>query len=469
MVFSSAVFLLIFLPIVLLLYFCIQPKYRNVLLLIASLLFYAYGEPKFVLIMILSIVLNYVLALLVEPASGKKRKIFLFLTAFMNLGILFVFKYLAFSVRVINRLLGSDLLSAPVLALPIGISFFTFQALSYVIDVYRRKVPAQRNLLHVALYISFFPQLIAGPIVRYNTIAEQIEHRCITVSGFASGIHRFIIGLGKKVIIANNVAVVAQEAFSLNQEHSIALLWLGSICFTLQIFFDFSGYSDMAIGLGRMFGFSFEENFNYPYISGSITEFWRRWHMSLGQWFRDYVYIPLGGSRVGLLRNLLNLLVVWLLTGIWHGANYTFIFWGLMQLVMQLFEKFLIKPQRCPFPPIRWIWRIITLLMINFGWIVFNSLSLADAKNYILSMFGVGNSLLCDATTLLLCREYGIYILFGILFSLPIVPMLQKKLHSTSLATACTLLQPIIEFIIFLWGISFILLGSYNPFIYFNF
>lgn len=469
MVFSSAVFLLFFLPIVLLLYFCVQPKYRNALLLIASLLFYAYGEPRFVLIMILSIVLNYTMALLVEPAEGCKKKLFMFSAIAINLGILFIFKYLAFSLRILNKLIGSEQFSIPSLALPIGISFFTFQALSYVIDVYRKKVPAQRNLLHVALYISFFPQLIAGPIVRYNTIAEQIDHRCITVSGFASGIHRFIIGLGKKVIIANNVAIIAQEAFSLHKEHSIALLWLGSLCFTLQIFFDFSGYSDMAIGLGRMFGFSFEENFNYPYISGSITEFWRRWHMSLGQWFRDYVYIPLGGSRVGPLRNLFNLFVVWLLTGIWHGANYTFIFWGLMQLVMQLFEKFLIKPQKCSFAPVRWIWRIITLLIINFGWIVFNSLSLADAKAYILSMFGRGNALLYDSATLLLCREYGIYVLIGVLLSLPAYPFARKKLTSRFGDKLTSYLFSAIDFVIFLWGFSFILLGSYNPFIYFNF
>lgn len=472
MVFSSAIFVFAFLPIVLLAYYLAQPKYRNGLLLVASLGFYAYGEPRFVLVMIASIVLNYLLALLLSIAARPAvRKAILAGAVLLNLGLLFVYKYLGFAQKILNRLAGTERFQWPVPVLPIGISFFTFQAMSYVIDVYRGRAEVQKNPLHVALYISFFPQLVAGPIVRYNTIAEQIENRTITLDKFSDGVHRFLVGLAKKVILANNVAVVAQEAFAFGQEPSFLLLWLGAIAFTLQIYFDFSGYSDMAIGLGKMFGFTFEENFNYPYISGSITEFWRRWHMSLSQWFRDYVYIPLGGSRVGPVHHIFNLFVVWLLTGIWHGANYTFIAWGLLQFVVQLVEKYLVHPEKRRFPPLRWLWRAVTVLIILCGWVLFNSASIADATRYLAGMFGLRATAATAPETVRLGLEYGAYLVLGIIFSTPVAKVVGTKLRAVLPGRDTTFyyLRSAGELFLFGWAVSFVLLGSYNPFIYFNF
>lgn len=472
MVFSSAVFVFAFLPIVLIGYYVVQSRYRNALLLVASLLFYAYGEPKFVFVMLASILFNYGFALLIDYSNNRcVRKLVLWCAVLVNLGLLFEYKYTGFAQNIINKLLGGGILfSWPVPELPIGISFFTFQALSYVLDVYFGRAAVQKNPFHVALYISFFPQLVAGPIVRYNTIAAQIQNRTVTLEKFSDGVHRFILGFAKKVIIANNVAIVAQEAFATGQNHSFLMFWLGAIAFTLQIFFDFSGYSDMAIGLGKMFGFTFEENFNYPYISGSITEFWRRWHMSLSQWFRDYVYIPLGGSRVGLLRNIGNLFVVWLLTGIWHGANYTFIAWGLLQFAVQLLEKFLIRPQKCRLALIRWGWRVVTILVIIAGWVIFNSASLTEAEQYLSAMCGSGVTAWVDAQALHLCWEYGVYLLLGIVFSTPIAPVVGKKFRSLLRGEdTFYYLRSGGELFLFCWAVSFVLLGSYNPFIYFNF
>ena len=343
MLFSSSTFLFAFLPIVIFIYYVFLRNHRNlqnIFLLIASLIFYAWGEVAFVFVMMLSIIANYFFGLFVSRAKNtNKKKLPLVLSIVFNLSILFVFKYLVFTLTNINALFGANL-AIPNIALPIGISFFTFQAMSYVIDVYRGE-EAQKSILNVGLYISFFPQLIAGPIVRYKTVAYQILHRKESFDDFSSGVCRFIIGMGKKVLLANSLAVVADAAFDGDIANtSASFAWLGAIAYTMQIFFDFSGYSDMAIGLGKMFGFKFLENFDYPYISGSITEFWRRWHISLGSWFRDYVYFPLGGSRVKSKGRLIfNLFVVWLLTGIWHGANWTFIIWGLMYFVLLVIEK----------------------------------------------------------------------------------------------------------------------------------
>lgn len=472
MVFSSSVFIFCFLPVVLLLYYIVQPKFHNALLLVASLLFYAYGEPYFVFVMAVSILLNYGFAVWIGITENQKSRPKILLCAVgLNLGLLFYYKYLGFAQNVFNKIVGDDIFSWAVPALPIGISFFTFQAMSYVIDVYYRRVEVQKNPLHVALYISFFPQLVAGPIVRYNTIVQQIERREVTLEKFGTGIHRFVIGLGKKVILANNVAIVAKEAFDQSQAPSLSLLWLGAIAFTLQIYFDFSGYSDMAVGLGKMFGFTFEENFNYPYISGSITEFWRRWHMSLSQWFRDYVYIPMGGSRVGKFRNVFNLFVVWLLTGIWHGANYTFVVWGLLQFVIQIIEKLLVHPERQRRAVIRWFWRIVTILAIVCGWVIFNSESLTAARAYLTGMFGEGTSAIFDSRAMRMCVEYGGYLLLGGILSTPIVKLCGAKLKQTfpRYEPALFWLCSAGDFFIFLWAVSFVLLGSYNPFIYFNF
>ena len=471
MVFSSAIFLFAFLPVVLLLYRIAKPQCQNMILLAASLLFYAYGEPKFVFVMLASIVLNYCFAMLIElpnHSSPLWRKVWLLAALACDLGILFVFKYLNFFGRIVGRVLHTEL-SLPNIALPIGISFFTFQALSYVVDVYRGTSRVQKNPFSLALYISFFPQLIAGPIVRYSTIAEQIDNRTVTQEKLTQGVQRFIVGFCKKVLIANNVALVAEQVFDTHGEKTVALLWVGSLAYTLQIFFDFCGYSDMAIGLGKMFGFEFEENFNYPYMAKSVTDFWHRWHISLSQWFRDYVYFPLGGSRVKPARHIFNLFMVWLLTGLWHGANYTFLAWGMMYFVMQLVEKFLVKPQRLH-GAAAWIWRIVTLLIVNFGWVIFNSLSLADAKQYIFGMLGLSGLPLYSAAVEGIFREYGAFLLLGIVFSTPVGKLCGKKLRGGPGGTVWDrVLLPLGELAVFAWAVSFVVLGAHNPFIYFNF
>jgi len=473
MVFSSLLFTFIFLPIVMILYFLAKDKYRNYILLIASLLFYSYGEPRFVFVMLGSIIINYGLAMAIAKVEEKDRKIsaksLLILDVVINIGILFIYKYLDFSMVVMNRLFHVDFQRFSI-ALPIGISFFTFQAMSYVIDVYRGTVKVQKNPLYVALYISFFPQLIAGPIVRYSTIEEQITNRSCTLEGFAAGGKRFMLGFAKKIILANNLAVIATEIFSMDVTNTNpAILWLGSICYSLQIFYDFSGYSDMAIGLGRIFGFTFLENFDYPYISKSVTEFWRRWHMSLGQWFRDYVYIPLGGSRTSVMRHVFNMFVVWMLTGIWHGANYTFILWGLEYFVLLVIEKYIIKPDKIKNVVISNVWRIVTLLAVNFGWVLFGSKGWEEGIGYCLAMLGYyGTNFVINPACMRYFREYGFFIIIGIIFSTPIMRYIAVKIENTRLSYVSVIL-PIIYVIIFLWAVSYIILGAHNPFIYFNF
>ena len=415
MVFSSLLFSFFFLPLVIILYFLAKDKYRNYILLIASLFFYSYGEPRFVFVMGVSIVLNYLLALaiVIKKDKGKYRwvaKSILVVDIVFNIGILFVFKYLDFSILAANRFFNTNIQMKNI-ALPIGISFFTFQALSYVVDVYRGSVNVQKNPLFLALYISFFPQLIAGPIVRYSCIERQIVDRCCTLEGFAVGVKRFLVGFSKKVILSNNLSVVVMEIFNMDVSTTNPLvLWIGSVCYSLQIFYDFSGYSDMAIGLGKIFGFNFEENFNYPYISKSVTEFWRRWHISLGQWFRDYVYIPLGGSKVSILRHLLNMFIVWLLTGIWHGANYTFIVWGLGWFILLVIEKYIVKPDKRKNLLTRIIWQIFTLLSVNFGWVIFNSNSIRQGIHYCQAMMGrYAVSVVIDGNVIRYFREYGVF------------------------------------------------------------
>jgi D-alanyl-lipoteichoic acid acyltransferase DltB (MBOAT superfamily) len=388
----------------------------------------------------------------------------------MNIGILFIYKYLDFGIGIVNQLFRTNIHTIGI-ALPIGISFFTFQALSYVIDVYRGNVDVQKNPLFVALYISFFPQLIAGPIVRYSTIADQITNRKCTLEGFSLGGKRFMIGFSKKVLLANNLSVIASEIFSMDvTSANPLLLWIGSICFSLQIYYDFSGYSDMAIGLGKIFGFSFLENFDYPYISKSVTEFWRRWHMSLGQWFRDYVYIPLGGSRTSAIKHIFNMFVVWLLTGIWHGANYTFIIWGLGYFILLVIEKYVVKPEDRPTFFSSFLWRVITLSAVNFGWVIFNSASWKDGIRFCLAMLGrYGNKPVIDGAVLRYCREYGFFIAIGLLFSTPVIKWINSKIITTKFSYVKVIAEPVICGIIFLWAVSYILLGAHNPFIYFNF
>lgn len=467
MLFSSATFLFAFLPAVLMLYYLVPKRWRgvrNVLLTLSSLLFYAWGEPLFVLVMLAMIVVNWALALLAQAQNGRHKRLAMTTAIAVDLGMLFVFKYLTFVVENINRLSGVDL-PVPNITLPIGISFFTFQAVSYVIDVCRGQGLAQKNVMNVIFYIAFFPQLIAGPIVRYSDFADQIEHRSESMEALCRGCCRFALGLGKKVILANNLAYVADGAFSSIGDMSVSLAWMGAVAYTLQIYFDFSGYSDMAIGLGQMFGFHFRENFNYPYISRSVSEFWRRWHISLGSWFRDYLYIPLGGSRVkSRARLVFNLFVVWSFTGLWHGASWTFIAWGLMYFVLLCMEK-LTGFEKKQFP--HWLTWIYTMLFVVLGWVLFRAENITGAVKYILAMFGVGASSLTDTKALYYFAEYKMFFLLAVAASLPIVKWLKKGGHLAGKWTE--VLYPVWTVGVYAVAVSFIVKGGYNPFIYFNF
>lgn len=476
MLFSSPVFIYLFLPIILIVYYLFLRKSRplqNVFLLIASLFFYGWGEPKFVLVMLLSICANYVFALFVDNGKKKEKKTFckiiIALTVIFNLSILFIFKYLNFSAGIIESITGADF-ALPQIALPIGISFFTFQAMSYVLDVYRDKGAVQKNVLNVGLYIAFFPQLIAGPIVRYETVAEEIQNRKETLDDFFNGFARFIYGFAKKVLLSNNFAIIADKAFdtaAAGGEISVAFSWLGAIAYSFQIFFDFGGYSDMAIGLGRMFGFHFLENFDYPYISRSITEFWRRWHMSLGTWFRDYVYFPLGGSRVNKPRLVFNLFAVWFLTGLWHGANWTFIIWGLMYFVLLTIEKLTGFHQKNKTVASKILLSVYTLFFVLMGWVVFRAESLSAAISYIGTMFGVGAESFCDPVFLQSLKQLSVWLVFGVLLSTPIVPFIKKKLPQNNVVL--NVLYCVMMVLLFIVATSSIVSNSYNPFIYFNF
>lgn len=471
MLFSSLVFLTGFLPIVIFLYYTIfrfNRSVQNVFLLLISLFFYGWGEPGFVFVLLCSVVVNWGFGLLVDRIRQDrlKSRITIGLMVAYNISIIFVFKYLVFVMKNINAITGKSL-SIPDIALPIGISFFTFQAISYVIDIYRQKGEVQRNPLNVGLYIAFFPQLVAGPIVRYETVAHQIQHRKESIELFSEGVCRFIVGLAKKIIIANNVAIVANSAFWLNGENtlSISMAWLGALCYTLQIYYDFSGYSDMAIGLGKMFGFNFNENFNYPYISKSTTEFWRRWHISLGTWFRDYVYIPLGGSRVSSSARLyMNTFVVWLLTGIWHGANWTFICWGLMYFVSISLEKAVGLDRMENF---RWIRHIYTMLLVMFGWVIFRANTITEAGSYLKAMIVPVRGYIFDSEAYMYICEYWFFIAVGILFARPIAKKLGRA--DISKGRVAGVIYVMAMMVLLIISISYLVKGAYNPFIYFNF
>ena len=464
MVFSTTTFLFLFLPAVLIAYYIPfvrkRRKLSNFILTAASIFFYAWGEPVYVLLMLFSILMNWAFGLIVSKNSGtKKAKAAVALSAVINISILFVFKYLTFILKNFNLLFNKNIDTLEI-ALPIGISFFTFQAMSYVIDVYRGRGSAQKNPLNVALYISFFPQLIAGPIVRYETVAEEIMNRRENYDDFSSGAYRFAVGLCKKVILANNLAAVADLAFA-SEKPSVVMAWTGAIAYTLQIYFDFSGYSEMAIGLGRMFGFHFLENFNYPYVSKSITDFWRRWHMSLGTWFRDYVYIPLGGSRVDTKARLVfNLFVTWALTGIWHGANWTFLAWGLLYFVLLTVEKLTKFHEK-----IGGFGHIYTMLFVILGWVLFRADSISAAGSYMGAMFGLTSNGLCDDLILTYLSYNKVYFIFGILACFPIQKLIKPKINEK----LYNVLSAIVLAVLFVISISFMVKGSYNPFIYFNF
>ena len=459
MVFSSIPFLYYFLPAVLAVYFLTPRKGKNAVLLLASLIFYGWGELRLLPLMAFTILLCYVCGLGIER-SRKRKKLWLLASIVISVGLLGVFKYADFFIGSLNTVTG---LKIPLLhlALPVGISFYTFQCLSYTIDVYRGSVPAQKNLINFGAYVALFPQLIAGPIVRYADIARELEHREHSWDNAAAGLRRFLVGLGKKVILADNFALLIR-LFRQSGEKSVLFYWMYAVAFTLNIYFDFSGYSDMAIGLGRVLGFHFVENFNYPYLSGSVTEFWRRWHISLGSWFRDYVYIPMGGSRVSRWRWVLNILTVWMLTGLWHGAAWNFVLWGLLFAALLLAEKWIPVLQRLPGV----LRHGYVLLAVVLSFVLFNADSLAQAGQDFAGLFGFGRLSLPSAETLYYLKSYAVLFVLGILGSTPVVKNAARRIDGTK---AGVVLEAAAMLALLIVCTAYLVDGSFSPFLYFRF
>lgn len=468
MVFSSIFFLFYFLPITLLIYYIVPRKFKNTVLFISSLIFYGWGEPIYITIMIFSTIVDYSHGILIEKYryNRQRTKLILLSSVVINLGLLCFFKYTDFFIQNINMLLSTNL-SYLELPLPIGISFYIFQTMSYTIDVYLDKSPVQKNIISFGTYVALFPQLIAGPIVQYNTVAHQLNNRKENISQFSQGIERFVVGLGKKVLLANNIGMLWDEIQGLStSDMTVFTAWLGIIAFSFQIYFDFSGYSDMAIGLGKMFGFDFLENFNYPYISQSITEFWRRWHISLGSWFRDYVYIPLGGNRVGLLKLFRNITIVWFLTGFWHGASWNFILWGIYFGVIIMLEKgFLLKVLSKVHPIIR---HIYALFLILIGWVLFSFENISRGLEYLKIMLGFERLPLYDQRFLYYFTSYGIVLILLILCSTPILKMVLDLLKKKLKRLEGAILQ-LSLLLIMIFSIAYLVDSTYNPFLYFRF
>ena len=463
MLFTSISFLYYFLPIVIILYFIVPKKFKNFILFLSSIFFYFCGEPIYTFLMIGEIFIAYVGARYLE--KHRKKSILVSLLA-IHIGALGLFKYSDFTINNINQIFGSKI---PLLklALPIGISFYTFQIISYVVDVYRGKVKAQKSFLKLATYVSLFPQLIAGPIVRYETIEKELDSRTSNFENFAYGVRRFVIGLGKKVLIANMLGELC-DVFSTTNEKSIIFYWIFAISYSLQIYFDFSAYSDMAIGLGRMFGFHFLENFNYPYISKSITEFWRRWHMSLSSWFRDYVYIPLGGNRKGTIILVRNIFIVWALTGIWHGASWNFVVWGLLFGIMLIIEKLFLTKHLEKMPSI--LQRIYVLFTVMISFIIFNANSIGEAWNNIIGLFGANGESLINASTVYYLKSYLVVVVIAIIGSTPLLKNIIEKLKTkTNANKIINLLEPIAMASILIIVTAYLVDNSYNPFLYFRF
>ena len=461
MLFSSIPFLYYFLPAVLMIYFLVPRVLKNTVLLLSSLVFYGWGEPKLLFLMLFTIAVFYGCGLAMGKAQTKQwKKVWLIVSVVVSVSLLGLFKYADFFVDSFNAVTG---LSLPLLrlALPVGISFYTFQCLSYTIDVYRGEVAVQKNPISFGAYVVLFPQLIAGPIVRYIDVARELDNRKHSWDDIALGLRRFVVGLAKKVIIADNFALL-MKMFRESSEPSVLFYWMYAIAFTLNIYFDFSGYSDMAIGLGRVFGFRFIENFNYPYLSKSVAEFWRRWHMSLGSWFRDYIYIPLGGNRVKPLRWVYNVLVVWLLTGAWHGAAWNFILWGLLYAVCLLAEKWIPALQKLP----SILRRAYTLLVVVLGFVLFNATDLAQAGSDIAGMFGFSGLPLVSAETLYYLRSYGLLFLLGFVGATPLVRDAGRKLVKNKWGA---LLEPLVIVFLLLVCTGYLVDGSFSPFLYFRF
>lgn len=473
MVFSSLTFLSIFLPITLCIYFLSPRKIRNIVLLVASLIFYGWGEPVYILLMIFSSIVDYSHGLLIERFrdNDKRARLVVLSSVVINLGLLSFFKYSDFLIENINYIFDTRfvLLDLP---LPIGISFYTFQTMSYTIDVYRGEAPVQRSPIALATYVTLFPQLIAGPIVRYQTVAEQINNRKETIDRFALGIKRFIIGLGKKVLLANNIGLLWSQVQGINiDDLTIFTAWLGMIAFGFQIYFDFSGYSDMAIGLGKMFGFDFLENFNYPYISQSITEFWRRWHMSLGTWFKDYVYIPLGGSKVSKLKTYRNVFIIWFLTGLWHGASWNFVIWGLyFGLIIAIEKAGLLKILENLWRPIRHCYVILLLLI---SWVLFVFDDFGMGLSYLKVMFGLNNAGFFDTQFLFYIYNYGVVLILLVIASTPFIKdkhkTLKNSLNERHESLYENLIMPLIYLGILFFSTAYLVDATYNPFLYFRF
>ncbi len=466
MVFSSLSFLCAFLVSIIILYFSIKNmKIKNIILLIFSLVFYSWGEPKYIFLMLLTVLLAYIFGILIEKfRNNRLRKMVTCVAIIMILLPLFIFKYFDFSINIFNNLFRLNIGNFN-LMLPIGISFYTFQILSYIIDLSKNDVKIQKSYFKLLLYVSFFPQLIAGPIVRYSTIEQEIDNRKTSLKDFIYGFKRFILGLSKKVIIANNVAILCDSIYSNYNGFGSNMLWLAGFAYTLQIYFDFSGYSDMAIGLGRIFGFHFLENFNYPYIATSVTDFWRRWHISLSSFFRDYVYIPLGGNRKGIKRQIRNIIIVWLLTGLWHGANYNYILWGLYYGLILLLEKFVINKLLTKMPSI--IKHLYTIFIIVIGWVIFRIENLTDLLNILHRMFNFTYTSFKDFFLLNIINVNTIlYLFIGIIFSMPLYKKIFKKSDSS---IVLTIIEDCFLMLIFLLCIMFLVSNQYNPFIYFRF
>lgn len=458
MIFSSITFLYYFLPAVLLVYFLVPKRFKNTILLVSSLIFYGWGEPKYLFLMIGSIILFYVCGIGIEQSKSKgKKKFWLIVSIAVSISLLGIFKYADFFIESFNEVTGMSV-SLLRLALPVGISFYTFQCLSYTIDLYRANVQVQKNLINFATYVSLFPQLIAGPIVRYVDISKEIENRTHSFDRVAHGFKRFLIGLAKKIIIADNLALLI-SIFRQSGEQSVIFYWMYAVAFTLNIYFDFSGYSCMAIGLGEILGFKFPENFNYPYMSKTVTEFWRRWHISLGSWFRDYVYIPLGGNRVGKIRWVFNILIVWSLTGLWHGASWNFVLWGLFYGVLMAMEKLLTKkinlPQVCG--------HVYVLIVVVLGFVLFNGDSFEQVINDLSCMFGMGGIPIFTKETGYYMASYSLLFVVAIIGATPLPKLLAERWNKSQL------LETIFYILLLLVCTGYLVDGSFSPFLYFRF
>ncbi len=466
MVFSSSIFIFLFLPLVLLFYFIAPNKLKNYVLLIFSIIFYLFGGPKYLLLLITVVLIDYIGAILIEKTN--KRKLFFILTITLNVLVLVYFKYTGFFLQNINSLFNINI-KVPKIVLPIGISFYTFQAMSYVIDVYRKRVKLQKNFFTLLLYVSLFPQLVAGPIVRYETIEKALKTRKTTFDDFCYGIERFILGFSKKILIANQMGKLADTIFALPTIDS-PIAFLGGLAYMFQIYFDFSAYSDMAIGMGRMFGFEFLENFDFPYISKSITEFWRRWHISLSTWFKDYIYIPLGGNRKGVKRQIINMFIVWTLTGFWHGAEWNFIIWGIYYFIFLVLEKYILKNVLDKAPSV--LSHLYTLIIVYIGWIIFRCDNINDLINFFKSLFSFNITAISLNELSVYLETYWVYFILAIAFQMPLYKMVIKKIDNIKNKKAKNLLVSLRYLFligIFIISIMFLAYSSYNPFIYFRF